>query len=112
LLKKLSVSLTEMAKGVRNGHPEKCLPNILNMRFPVDAFMLATTLNKEYGICVSCGSRKSSPSPVLKVLGQTDAHASQAIRISLSRHTTEEHIRFLLGCIQPAIKMALARSVS
>ena len=112
LLKKLSVSLTEMAKGVRNGHPEKCLPNILNMRFPVDAFMLATTLNKEYGICVSCGSRKSSLSPVLKVLGQTDAHASQAIRISLSRHTTEEHIRFLLGCIQPAIKMALARSAS
>lgn len=112
LLKQLATSLAEMAKGERNGHPEKCLPNILNMRFPVDASMLAATLNKEFGVCVACGAAcaRSRPSQVLKALGQTDARASQAIRISLSRFTTEEHTRFLAGCIQPAIRVALERS--
>ena len=112
LLKQLATSLAEMAKGERNGHPEKCLPNILNMRFPVDASMLAATLNKEFGVCVACGAAcaRSRPSQVLKALGQTDARASQAIRISLSRFTTEEHTRFLVGCIQPAIRVALERS--
>jgi cysteine desulfurase len=102
-----------MAGGVRNGHPEKCLPNILNVRFPrVDASILAATLNKEFGVCVACGAAcaRSRPSRVLKALGQTDAQASQALRISLSRFTTEDHVRFLAGCIQPAIKMALERS--
>ena len=112
LVKQLASALAEMAKGVRNGHPDKCLPNILNMRFPVDASMLAATLNKEYGVCVACGAAcsRSRPSMVLRALGQTEAQASQAIRISLSRYTTEEHIRFLSGGIQPAIRMALERS--
>jgi cysteine desulfurase len=90
LVNRLATSLAEMAGGVRNGHPEKTLPNILSMQFPkVDAAMLAATLNKEFGICVACGAAcsRGRPSQVLKALGQDDAQASRAIRISISRRS-------------------------
>jgi cysteine desulfurase len=113
LVSRLATSLAEMAGGVRNGHPEKTLPNILNVRFPtVDAAMLAATLNKEFGVCVACGAAcsRGKPSSVLKALGQDDMQASRAIRISISRYTTEEQVQFLSGCIQAAIRLALEKS--
>jgi cysteine desulfurase len=113
LASRLATSLAEMAGGVRNGHPEKTLPNILNVRFPtVDAAMLAAILNKEFGVCVACGAAcsRGKPSSVLKALGQDDMQSSRAIRISISRYTTEEQVQFLSGCIQAAIRLALEKS--
>ena len=87
----LSEHLTDI---FRNGHPEQCLPNTLNVSFLYvegESMMMGMS-----DIAVSSGSACTSaslePSYVLKGIGLGDDLAHSSIRFSLGRFTTEEDI--------------------
>ena len=82
-----------MIPGARlNGHPEKRLPNTLNLTLPAlrgESLVLAMD---HHGIFLSSGSacKSGSPEPthVLLAMGRSPEEAHSAVRLSLSRHTT------------------------
>lgn len=87
----LNSQLTEI---FRNGDPDHCLPNTLNVSFLyVEGESLMMGFND---LAVSSGSACTSaslePSYVLKGLGLGDDIAHSSIRFSLGRFTTEEEI--------------------
>ncbi|HLT57384.1 MAG TPA: cysteine desulfurase family protein [Limnochordales bacterium] len=83
---------------VRNtpADPDLCAPHILNVSFPgLKGEVLVHSL-AEAGIYVStgsaCSSRRTGHSHVLTALGLADDVAGGALRLSLSRLTTEEDV--------------------
>ncbi len=79
-----------------NGHPEKRLPNTLNLTLRgLRGESLVVALD-QHGISLSSGSacKSGSPDPthVLMAMGRSDADAHCAVRCSLSHDTTEEDI--------------------
>ncbi|MGH3089111.1 MAG: cysteine desulfurase family protein [Rubrobacteraceae bacterium] len=84
--------LRESIPGLRlNGHPEKRLPNTLNVSFPgVD---VGDLLGAMPGVAASAGSACASldaePSRVLEAMG-AEEKGSAAVRFSLGRFTTKE----------------------
>ena len=91
--------------GVSVNSPENALPYILN--FSVKGIRSETMLNhlENMGIFVSSGSAcaKGEKSHVLKAMGLTDSLIDSAIRVSLSRFTTEEDILALAYGIENGI---------
>lgn len=85
--------------GVSVNSPENALPYILN--FSVEGIRSETMLHhlENMGIFVSSGSAcaKGEKSHVLKAMGLTDSLIDSAIRVSLSRFTSEEDI-LALAC--------------
>lgn len=87
--------LTERLDGLtRNGHPEACLPNTLNVSFAyVEGESLMMGMPE---VAVSSGSACTSaslePSYVLKAMGVGDDLAHSSIRFSLGRFTTAAEI--------------------
>ena len=80
----------------RNGDPERCVPQLLNVAF---AGIAAEELMMEMEeIAVStgsaCGSGSTEPSHVLRALGVCDELAHGALRFSLGRGTTAEEIAY------------------
>lgn len=79
---------------VRNGHPEKCLPNTLNASFL--GHIGAELLEKVPGIAGSTGSAchegKISLSPVLCAMGVPPEIGRGALRLTVGRFTTEEQV--------------------
>jgi cysteine desulfurase len=79
---------------VRNGHPEKCLPNTLNVSFlgEVGADLLA----KVPGIAASTGSAchegKVAQSPVLCAMRVPIEVGQGAVRLTVGRYTTESEV--------------------
>ncbi|MGH2570329.1 MAG: cysteine desulfurase family protein [bacterium] len=78
----------------RNGHPEKCLPNNLNVSFEgVEAEAL---LKEMPDVAVStgaaCASASLEPSHVISALGFPPERGQSSIRYGLSRFTTEKEI--------------------
>ena len=78
-------------------------PGILNCRFPgIRAEALTAKLSVK-GICVSpgaaCAARDPKPSHVLLAMGYSADRASQSIRFSLGRNTTEEEIDQTLAAV-------------
>ncbi len=99
---------------VLNGHPEKRLPNTLNLGFKfVEGEALLIHLDLE-GIAVSTGSACSSgsmgPSPVLTAMGIPPEVAQGSIRFTLGRDNTEEDIQHTVDVL-PNIVSKL-RSIS
>jgi cysteine desulfurase NifS len=94
---KLEVSIREQVAEARlNGHPDKRLPNTLNMTLPsLRGESLVVALDQQ-GIALSSGSacKAGSPEPthVLLAMGRTEEDAHCAVRFSLSRYTTEADI--------------------
>ncbi len=89
-----------------NGHPEKRLPNNLNLSFESiqgDALILALQ-----GLAVSSGSACTSetfePSHVLLACGVGEDLASSALRFSLGRFTTEKEIEFAIELVIGQVK--------
>ncbi|MBX5475563.1 MAG: cysteine desulfurase [Clostridia bacterium] len=82
---------------VRNG-PElaEAAPHILNVSFPGLRGEVVVHALEEHGVFAStgsaCTSRDPRPSHVLKAIGCSDAVAQGAVRLSLSRFTTDEDV--------------------
>ena len=93
---------------VRNGHPEYCLPNTLNVSFVGrDGAALLARLE---GVAASTGSAchegRVELSPVLAAMGVSDEVGMGAIRFSLGRSTTEEEIDAVVGKLSAVLSKA------
>jgi len=91
-----------------NGHPEKRLPNTLNLSFDfVDAESLLIGLDIA-GIAVSSGSACSSgsaePSHVLLAMGIDPRRCQSAVRMSLGSGNTEGDIDYALETIPRVVR--------
>ncbi len=91
-----------------NGHPEKRLPNTLNVGFKyLEGESIVLNLDME-GIAVSTGSACTSgslePSHVLTAMGVDPAETQGSIRFSLGRDNTKEDMDYVLGVLGPIIK--------
>lgn len=91
-----------------NGHPEKVLPNTLDVSFPGaegEAILLMLDI---LGISVSTGSACASgslePSHVLMATGVGPELAHGSIRFSLGQYSTEEDVDYLLKEVPQVIK--------
>ena len=89
---KLKAALGE--KLVLNGHPEKRLPNTLNVNFV--GHVGSELLAKVPGIAASTGSAchegKVAQSPVLCAMGVPPEVGHGAVRLTVGRFTTEEEV--------------------
>lgn len=97
-----------------NGHPDRRLPNTLNLTFDfVEAESLLLALDTE-GIAVSAGSACSSgsgePSHVLLSMGIPPASCQSAIRISLGRENSLEDVEYALSVIPRVVGRLRAMS--
>ncbi len=80
-----------------NGHPDKRLPNNVNIclgsKTDGEALLIALS---EAGVCVSsgaaCSARSQKPSHVIQALGKSAREASASLRITLGRMTVKEEI--------------------
>jgi cysteine desulfurase len=86
-----------------NGHPEKRLPNILNVSFKfIDGESLLLSLDTK-GIAVSTGSACSSGSPepshVLMAMGVAPDMAQGSLRISLGLLNDKDDISYVLDVL-------------
>ncbi len=106
---RLLEGLLERIGDVRfNGHPERRLPNTLNLSFEfVESESLLVGLDLA-GIAVSAGSACSSgstaPSHVLLAMGIPPEVCQSALRISLGRANTEDDIAYALDVFPPVVK--------
>ncbi len=101
--------LTSKIEHVRlNGHPEKRLPNTLNVGFKyLEGESIVLSLDME-GIAVSTGSACTSgslePSHVLTAMGVDPAETQGSIRFSLGKDNTKEDMDYVLEALPPIIK--------
>ena len=101
--------ITSKIKYVRlNGHPEKRLPNTLNVGFKfLEGESIILNLDME-GVSVSTGSACTSgslePSHVLTAMGVDPAETQGSIRFSLGRDNTKEDMNYVLEVLPPIIK--------
>lgn len=79
---------------VRNGHPEECLPNTLNVNFVghVGAELLQAVPAVAASTGSACHEGHVSLSPVLKAMGVPEKLGRGAVRLSVGRFSTEEEI--------------------
>jgi cysteine desulfurase NifS len=101
---RLEEGIRRLVKGASlNGHPERRLPNTLNMTLKgIRGESLAVALD-QHGISLSPGSacKSGSPEPthVLLAMGRTAEEAHCAVRFSLSRDTTAAEIDAALAAL-------------
>ncbi len=91
-----------------NGHPEKRLPNNLNISVEfVEGESLIINLDME-GVSASTGSACTSsslePSHVLKALGVKPELAHGSLRLTTGRFTTKKDIKKIAEVLPPAVK--------
>lgn len=97
-----------------NGHPDKRLPNTLNVGFKyLEGESIILNLDME-GVAVSTGSACTSgtlePSHVLTAMGVDPADTQGSIRFSLGRDNSKEEMDYVLGVLPPIIKRLRAMS--
>ncbi len=91
-----------------NGHPERCLPNIVNISVGyVEGESMLLFLDGE-GIAVASGSACTSvslrASHVLTAMGLSPELAQGSLLFSLGRETTEEDIDYVIEKMPPIVK--------
>ena len=91
-----------------NGHPNKRLPNNLNVTIKgVEGEALLMSLD-EAGIAVSTGSACSStrliPSHVLMAMGMSHLRAHSSIRFSMGKYTKKKDIDYVVKQLKPIVK--------
>ena len=79
-----------------NGHPEKRLPNNLNVSFDFTDSQRILIALKELAVSTgsACSSETLEPSHVLKAIGKPDNLCKSALRIGFGRFNTKEEIDF------------------
>lgn len=90
-----------------NGHPEKRLPNTLNLSFlgrnGHEVLNALTETSASTGS--ACHSEMTSISPVLKAMGVSGEIGRGAVRFSLGRYTTKEEIDAVIKCLNKSYFM-------
>jgi cysteine desulfurase len=85
-------------KIILNGHPEKRLPNTLNISFP--GYDGNELINKLGDVALStgsaCHSGQTAVSLVLQAMGVTEEAGRGAIRFSLGRYTTKKEVDYVM----------------
>jgi cysteine desulfurase len=94
-----------------NSPAEDCLPNTISVTFPgINSVELMMMLD-DHGIAVSsgsaCSTRLNKPSHVLNAIGLSDKEASETIRISFGKDTSENDIRYTVKVIAGYLKNEL-----
>lgn len=97
-----------------NGHPQRRLPNNVNVSIEfVEGESMCLHMDFE-GICVSTGSACSSsslePSYVLLAMGLSPEQAHGSLRFTLGKWTTEEEIIRVLEVLPPIVSKLRAMS--
>ncbi len=103
-------SLKEQLEVVElNGHPEKRLPNTVNMSFPgIEAQTLLSAMPQIAASAgAACHSDKMELSHVLTAMGVSPSRAAGSIRFSLGRFSTKEEILKAVDIIVQAAKPLL-----
>jgi cysteine desulfurase len=80
---------------VLNGHPDKRLPNTLNISFPgIDSTRLQAAVRDRVACSTGCGCHagKTAPSATLLATGRDEGLATAALRLTLGVETTEAEI--------------------
>ena len=90
---------------VLNGHPEKRLPNTLNLGFlgRLGSELLASLPDLAASTGAACHDGKVTESPILKAMGVRSEAIHGAVRLSVGRFTTEAEIdeaaEMLIGAV-------------
>jgi len=98
----------ERVSGVQlNGHPEKRLPNTVNLAFEgTDSEALLMLLDQR-GVCCSAGSACTAgalePSHVLRAMGFSTDRARSSLRFSFSRLNTDEEVELAADILTVAV---------
>jgi cysteine desulfurase NifS len=106
---KLESGVKDLVPGAfLNGHPEKRLPNTLNLTLPGIRGESIVVAMDQQGIALSSGSacKSGSPEPthVLMAMGRTEDQAHASVRFSLSQYTTEEEIEETLSALSRVLE--------
>jgi cysteine desulfurase len=95
-------------KVVLNGHPQKRLPNFLNVSILDIEGEAALLYLDQKGICAStgsaCDSQSLEPSHVILALGRPYEYAHGSLRFTLGKYTTRESIQYLLKHLPPIVE--------
>jgi cysteine desulfurase NifS len=93
---------------VLNGHPDKRLPNTLNMTLPELRGESVVVALDQHGIALSSGSacKSGSPKPthVLIAMGKSEEDAHCSVRFSLSRYTTDDDVDATVSALARVIE--------
>ena len=110
VIKSLAKTFAEAMKkncgATLNGHPDLRLSHTVNLRFPgVSTEILLAKLSNQLGASAgsACSSGSEHYSHVLKGMGFSDEHASQSVRFSLGKPTTEDEISEAIALITAAV---------
>ena len=114
LINKLYATLSQKLPDIfLNGHPDKRLPNNLNICIPhLDGERLVLELD-EAGVLAATGSActasNDEPSHVLLAIGLSEEDASSSLRLTIGRDTTEEQVEkaanIIVDCVQKMQKL-------
>ncbi|MFA5083857.1 MAG: cysteine desulfurase family protein, partial [Candidatus Paceibacterota bacterium] len=112
-LEKLSRNLTErilktIPKTFLNGHPEKRLPNNVNITIlDIEGEALLLHLD-QYGICAStgsaCHSQTLQPSHVLQAIGLPREIIHGSLRLTLGKETTKKDLDYVMKVLPKIVK--------
>ena len=101
--------LMERVKKMRlNGHPEKRLPNTLNLSFQgISANDLISNIKEHVAVSAgaACHSGEEKISPVLSAMNAPPEWARGTIRFSTGKMTTEEEVLYAVRVIADAVDM-------
>ncbi|MDI6886622.1 MAG: cysteine desulfurase family protein [archaeon] len=105
---KLIDRILKIEESYLNGHPEKRLPNNVNVRFSyIEGESIVLSLDQE-GIQASTGSACSSktlqPSHVLTAMGLKHEEAHGSLLLTLGRLNEDEDVEKLLGVLPSAVE--------
>jgi cysteine desulfurase len=100
--------LKNISKVVLNGHPQKRLPNNINISIlDIEGEAMLLWLDK-YGIFVStgsaCDSQSLEPSHVILALSRPYEYANGNLRFTLGRKTTKKDIDYVLRVLPKIVK--------
>jgi len=105
--KQLWQELHEAIPGIRlNGHPEKRLPNTVNVYFPgIDTNTLLAELPQIAASAgAACHADSTEPSHVLKAMNLSEERILGSIRFSVGRTTTPEEVSIAVQTITEAYR--------